>query len=115
MFYMAIEENEQEQVKAFLQREDKKPLAHKIPGKKNPSVAELREYAEKKFNTTRNTYEDFPVGTTVQVIAPCVDFTFFNFEIGKVIGNLNCYLGIIVEFEDESKWNFEPQHLRRLG
>ncbi|HNR64676.1 MAG TPA: hypothetical protein PKJ95_00110 [Atribacterota bacterium] len=124
MFYMALDEieqkrlfEEQEKEKAEdKKRKQKERLVHKIPGKKNPSISELREYAYDRFKTRDNKFSDFPVGTAVQVIVPCADFRFFDFQTGVVIENSGKYLGIRVKFDDkdEDAWGFDPKQLRRI-
>jgi hypothetical protein len=126
MFYMALDEIEQERLNKELTAPEitkltGEKLIHKIPGKKNPSVGDLKRYAiDKRFKTRGNKYSDFPVGCKVQVITPAADFRFFNFETGTVIKNSGSYFSIIVKFDnpDEAgteEWGFCPEHLRRIG
>ena len=84
-------------------------------------ISELREEMIDFHGTRGNSFEDFPVGTHVEVITPCCDFNFFYNERGTVIQNSGEYLGIIVkfdkprEFEDGSvqiDFNFNPPHLK---
>jgi len=77
-------------------------------------------YEETKTNYKFN---DFQVNMPVQVMTPCVDFTFFYGEAGKVIKNSGEYLGITVEFDKPRKYedgyiqktfNFNPCDLKPL-
>lgn len=65
--------------------------------------------------------EDFPVGTHVEIVCACRDFTFFYNETGRVIENKDTYLGIRVRldevrvYEDGSTletFGFKPQDLK---
>lgn len=76
------------------------------------------------LKVTEHTFDDFPVGTPVEVVAKGVDFYFFYRETGKVIKNNGGYLGIIVEFDEprhfengyvQTKFNFNPHDLRPLN
>lgn len=69
------------------------------------------------------TYEDFPVGSKVQVVCLGQDYNFFYNETGVVIKNSGEYLGIIVKFDDPRKFSdgtvqvdfgFKPEDLIRL-
>lgn len=61
---------------------------------KNKTFAEICKQKETNYK-----YKDFPIGTPVKIITPCVDFYFFYGETGKVIKNNGGYLGIEVEFD----------------
>jgi len=63
------------------------------------SVYDMIQEAKKKFNTVKNTYDMFPVGTKVKVITPAQDFNFFYGETGVVTRNENTYLSIVVKFD----------------
>lgn len=85
------------------------------------SVYQLILEAKEHYNTTKNTYEMFPVDTKVKIITLGQDFNFFWGETGKVIKNTGRgYLGIIVEYDEprhyegghiEKSWNFNPDDL----
>ena len=68
------------------------------------TMAEFNKRRMEKYGTKNNTFEDFPIGTKVQVITPCEDFNFFYGETGKVIRNKGSYLSIIVEFDKPRKF-----------
>lgn len=87
------------------------------------SLADVRDEAQKKYNTTENTHAMFPIGTRVRIITPCEDFYFFYGETGKVINNSGGYLGIRVEFDEprhfeggyiQKDFNFNPTSLAPL-
>lgn len=66
-----------------------------------------------KYKTVDNTYADFTVGTKVEVICGCRDFTFFADRTpGVIVENNGGYLGLIVMFKDGSTHNFKPIDLR---
>lgn len=85
------------------------------------SVGDLIDEQKTIYNTKKNTYDMFPVGTHVQVITKGQDQHFFKgSETGTVIRNLGRYLGIIVAFDEARKFedgfiqkdfNFEPSDL----
>jgi ribosomal protein L21E len=90
---------------------------------KNRSVADANQDQKEKYKTTKNKYEDFPVGSRVRVICVAQDMYFFHPEYedltGTVIRNSGQYLGIIVrwdiprQYENhlQEEFNFEPQDL----
>ncbi|MDI6787999.1 MAG: hypothetical protein QME51_06480 [Planctomycetota bacterium] len=58
-----------------------------------------------KYNTKKNTYKMFPIGTRVQVITLVQDYYFFNgTEKGTVVKNTGKHLGIIVEFDKQREF-----------
>lgn len=70
-----------------------------------------------------NTFEDFPVGTRVQVMCVSQDFHFFDGnELGLVVVNHGRYLGIVVQFDKPRHYKssiqktfcFNPEDLRRI-
>lgn len=84
------------------------------------SIWDVNEEARDKWNTRKNTYKDFPIGTKVKIICACQDMTFFWGETGKVIRNSGEYLGIIVEYDEprhyeggyiQKEFNFAPDDL----
>ena len=84
------------------------------------SLADMRDKAQKIFNTNENTHEMFPIGIKVKVITPCEDFQFFYGETGAVLKNTGKYLGIQVKFDKprefkdgtvQYSWNFGPKSL----
>jgi len=86
----------------------------------NKTLSEVHKDQVKKYKTQNNTFEDFPVGTKVKVVAPCVDFFFFYGETGKVTKNTGKYLGISVKFDKprcfeggyiQKGFNFNPKDL----
>jgi len=88
--------------------------------KSNKTLKDVREEKEKKYKTSKNTFDDFPIGTRVKIITPMEDFTFFYEEEGTVIENKYRYLGIKVEFDTPRKYedgtelkyfNFQPESL----
>lgn len=85
------------------------------------NVAEVNQERRTKYNTLKNTYKQFPVGTRVQVICVAQDFAFFNGEeTGTVTKNTGDYLGIIVTFDKKyakyrPNFNFEPKDLIALA
>lgn len=81
----------------------------------NKTVADVNAERRAKYDTLKNTYKQFPVGTRVQVICVAQDFSFFaGTEEGVVIKNKGDYLGIIVKFDarhQRPEFNFEPKDL----
>jgi len=64
------------------------------------SIKQINDDQRNKYKTLHNIYEQFPVGTHVQIIVVAQDFTFFSgTETGVVIKNSGNYLGIIVAFD----------------
>ena len=74
------------------------------------TIADLNKRRKKRYNTENNTYEDFPIGTKIQIITASQDFHFFYGETGKVIRNSGKYLGIIIKFDKSRK--FEDGHIQ---
>ena len=88
------------------------------------TIYDINEENRDKYDTRKNTYDDFPVGMRVKIICACQDFTFFSGEIGTVTENKNRYLGIHVEYDEPRKYkngqietgfNFEPNDLIALA
>lgn len=84
------------------------------------TVYDIHQEKVAEYGTGSNTFNDFAIGTEVQVITPCQDFHFFFDETGVVIKNSCDYLGIIVEFDKPRKFengmiqktfNFNPEDL----
>jgi hypothetical protein len=84
------------------------------------SLADVRDEAQKKYNTSGNTHDMFPIGTKVKIITPCQDFNFFYGETGVVTKNTGDYLGIRVTFDEprhfkdgsiQESFNFDPDDL----
>ena len=75
------------------------------------SVGDLIEEQKTIYNTKKNTYEMFLIGTRVQVITLGQDSYFFDgTETGVVIENTGQYLGIIVQFDTPRE--FEDGHIQ---
>jgi hypothetical protein len=86
----------------------------------NKSLLDMNEELKNRYNTRTQTYNDFPVGTHVQIICVCQDFNFFYSEEGVVEANSGKYLGIRVVFDKPRKFedgsvqtyfNFDPDDL----
>jgi hypothetical protein len=84
------------------------------------SVFDVDKEKKLLYNTIKNTYDMFPVGTRVRVVTVCQDFNFFYDETGIVTKNTGGYLGITVTFDEERKFvngsvqtcfSFEPDDL----
>lgn len=79
----------------------------------------IRELNEEKWNHDV-TFYDFPIGRRVKIVSACVDFIFFDGEIGTVVKNSGNYLGITVKFDNlrfgnennyTEVWGFNPKDL----
>lgn len=89
------------------------------------SIGDLKRQYQKKYKTTEQTYNDFRVGTKVQVITPCSDFFFFRCtERGVITENKGGYYGLKVVFDEPlhiegggimTHRHFNPVDLRILG
>lgn len=76
-----------------------------------------------KITKTNFTYDDFPVGTNVQIVSEAVDFNFFFGETGVIEKNTGEYLGIRVRFHTprcfkdgtmQYDFNFKPENLKPI-
>jgi len=85
------------------------------------SVADMIKEQKEKYDTSKNTFDMFPVGTKVQVITLGQDHNFFSGkETGVVIKNSKKYLSIIVKFDEprhfetgyiQTEFGFDPEDL----
>lgn len=71
-----------------------------------------------------NTFDMFPVGTTVKVVSEIVDFRFFYLQTGIVVENTGGYLGIRVQFDEPMNYEdgsvlkgygFNPENLEVIS
>lgn len=88
------------------------------------TLYDKNQEVKEKYKTLENTYDMFPVGTTVKVICLCQDFNFFRGELGIVTNNSGKYLGINVKFDEprnfedgsiQTEFNFKPEDLIETG
>jgi len=79
------------------------------------TLKELREEKIAQYDTMKNKYSDFPVGTKVQIITPMCDFHCFYDETGVVVANkeryLGRYLGIEVRLDTPRHYNDGTMHI----
>lgn len=84
---------------------------------KNKTLAQIREETKSNY-----TFDDFPVGTRVEIVTPMEDFTPFFNEKGIVINNRHSYLGIKVQLDEPRHYtdgyieifNFNPESLKPI-
>lgn len=87
------------------------------------SLLQINKDRRKEYNTSNNTFKDFPVGTSVKVICTCRDFYFFYGETGVITKSTDEYLGIEVTFDKprhfkgghiQRTFNFKPSDLIKI-
>src|SRR5690606_12940164 len=73
------------------------------------SLAELKLEFQQKYDTLKNTKNDFSIGDRVRVITPCADFHFFDCEKQNTYGNVERIYSGSDRLSISVRWE-EPRH-----